>query len=69
MLNEQEKQEMREAAASTAVREEFRVLRKYSAPYRGVNLDRFIRFLTAMSRLKTRRVRLRSFVHYTNVKL
>ena len=69
MLSEKEKQEMRELAASKAVREEFRLLRKLSLQHQPVNLDHFIRLLTAMSRLNPKRARPRAFVEYTEVKL
>ena len=69
MLSEEEKQEMRELAASKAVREEFRLLRKHSVQHQPRNLDRFIRFLTAMSRLNAKPARPRPFVEYTLVKL
>jgi hypothetical protein len=69
MLSEEEKQEMRELAASKAVREEFRLLRKYSAQHQPVNLDRFIRFLTVMARLNSKPGQRRPFVEYTRVRL
>jgi len=69
MLSEKEKQEMRELAASKTVREEFRLLRQQSLQPRRASLDHFIRFLTVMSRLNSRRPQRRAFVEYTQVKL
>lgn len=68
MLSEEEKQEMKEMAASTAVRDEFRMLKRLSAA-RPVDIDRYIQFLTAMSRLRPELSTPRIFVEYTNVKL
>ena len=68
MLSEEEKQEMREMAASAAIREEFRRLRKLSAD-QPVDIDRYIQFLTAMSRLNPKPALPRAFVNYTSVKL
>jgi hypothetical protein len=69
VLSEKEKQEMRELAASEAIREEFRLLRKYSMKHQPVGLDQYIRFLTAISRLNSKPARPRAFVEYTQVKL
>ena len=68
MLSEEEKQEMREMAASAAVRDEFRMLKRLSAA-RPVDIDRYIQFLTAMSRLRPELSTSRIFVEYRNVKL
>jgi hypothetical protein len=69
MFSEKEKQEMKEMGASKRVRDEFRQLRKQSLQHQPLNLDHFIQFLTAMSRLNPQRVRPRTFVEYTQVKL
>lgn len=52
MLSEQEKREMKEMAASAAVREEFEQLRKLSQldPDQPVDLDRLMDFLSTMTR-------------------
>jgi hypothetical protein len=68
VLSEEEKQEMKEMAASAAIRDEFRMLKRLSAD-RPVNIDRYIRFLTAMSRLRPELSTSRIFVEYRNVKL
>jgi hypothetical protein len=68
-LSEEEKRELREVAASTEIRNEFRVLREQSLQHRSFDLDEFIRFLTVASRLSPGTRRLRRFIHYTNVKL
>jgi hypothetical protein len=68
VLSEEEKQEMKEMAASAAVRDEFRMLKRLSAA-RPVDIDRYIQFLTAMSRLRPELTPPRTFVEYTNVKL
>lgn len=68
MLSEEEKQELRELAASTKVRDEFRMLKSLSAA-RPVDIDRYIQFLTVMSRLKPELAPPRTFVEYTNVRL
>lgn len=56
-------------AASPSVRDEFRLLRRLSLGHQPVNIDRYIQFLTAMSRLRPELSTPRSFVEYTNVKL
>ena len=52
MLNEQERREMQEMAASASVREEFEQLRKASQldPQQPVRLDHLTAWLTMMSR-------------------
>ena len=69
MLSEEEKQEMREMAGSAAVRDEFRLLRKLSSARQRVDIDCYIQFLTAMSRLSAKPAPPRTFVKYTSVKL
>jgi hypothetical protein len=70
VFSEEEKQELRELAASTAIREEFRMLRRNSlALQQRVSVDDFICFLTAMSRLNPTPTAPRPFVPYTQVKL
>ena len=69
MLSEEDKQEMREMAASAAVRDEFRLLKRFSLARQPVDIDRYIQFLTAMSRLNSQPAPPRKFVEYGNVKL
>lgn len=69
MLSEEEKQEMKEMAASASVRDEFRLLKRFSLARRPVDIDRYIQFLTAMSRLNPQPAPPRKFVEYRNVKL
>ena len=69
VLSEEEKQEMRELAGSAAIRDEFRLLRKLSLAHQRVDVDRYIRFLTAMARLSPKPAAPRTFVEYTLVKL
>lgn len=69
MLSKNEKEEMKELAASHAVREEFRLLRKHSENAHTRDVDRYIRFLSTMSRLNPHGPRPRPFVKYDHVKL
>jgi hypothetical protein len=69
VISDKEKHELRQLAASKAVRAEFRILRQYSLRRRPVDLDEYIRFLTTISRLISRPTRQRVFVQYTQVKL
>ena len=69
MLSEEEKQELREMAGSASIRDEFRLLRKLSLYRHPVDIDRYIQFLTAMSRLRPELTPPRSFVEFKNVKL
>ena len=67
MLTEEEKRELLEQAHSPAARDEFRALKDASRRSRStpVDLDRFIGFLTAMSRFAPASPR--EFVEYRNV--
>ena len=70
MLTDEEKQELKELAGSAAIREEFRLLRRNSmALQRRVDVDKFISFLTAMSRLNPSPPAPRAFVPYKQVKI
>ena len=70
MLTDEEKQELKELAGSAAIREEFRLLRWNSmALQQRVDVDKFISFLTAMSRLNPSPPAPRAFVRYNQVKL
>jgi hypothetical protein len=52
VLSDQEKQELREMAASEALREEFRALRKNSQEIeRRITVDELARWLTAINRI------------------
>jgi hypothetical protein len=54
MLTDEEKRELRELARSTTMRDEFRSLKNGPRLARStpLDLDRFIEFLTAMSRFQ-----------------
>jgi len=70
LLTEEEKQELKELAGSAAIRDEFRLLRRNSmALQQRVDVDKFISFLTAMSRLNPTPPAPRAFVPYKQVKL
>ncbi len=70
MLTDEEKKELKELAGSAVIRDEFRLLRKNSmAIQQRVDVDKFISFLTAMSRLNPRPVAPRPFVPYKQVKI
>jgi len=70
LLTEEEKQELKELAGSAAIRDEFRLLRRNSmALQQHVDVDKFISFLTAMSRLNPTPPAPRAFVPYKQVKL
>lgn len=70
MLTEKEKQELKELAGSAAIRKEFRLLRQNSvALQQHVDVDKFISFLTAMSRLNPKPAAPRPFVPYGQVKI
>ena len=70
MPTEEEKQELRELAGSSRIRDQFRLLRKNSmALQQRVDVDKFISFLTAMSRLNPRPVAPRPFVLYKQAKI
>ena len=69
MLSEEEKRELKEMAASVSVRDEFRLLRRLSLEHQRVDVDRLLKFLTAMSRLNPRSGPPRKFIEYTSVKL
>ncbi|OGQ82808.1 MAG: hypothetical protein A3G40_03280 [Deltaproteobacteria bacterium RIFCSPLOWO2_12_FULL_57_22] len=70
MFTEEEKQELKELAGSAAIRKEFRLLRRNSmALQQHVDVDKFISFLTAMSRLNPKPAAPRPFVPYRQVKI
>ena len=70
MLTNEEKQELREMAASTTLREEFRTLRRNSRTGEGnISADDLMRWLTAMARICSQAAKSRPFVHYTHAKI
>jgi len=70
VLTDEEKQELKELAGSDAVRDEFRLLRRnLMALQQRVDVDTFISFLTAMSRLNPKPAAPRAFVPYKQVKI
>ena len=70
MLSEEEKQELKEVAASSTLREEFRALRNNSRDIESrVSVDQLVQWLTAMSRICPDRAMPRPFVRYGNVKI
>jgi len=70
MLSEEEKQELKEMAASSTLREEFRTLRFNSRDMESrVTVDALVQWLTAVSRICPNPVQPRPFVRYLNVKI
>ena len=70
MLSEEEKQELREMAASEILREEFRMMRKNSqAIERRISVDELAHWLTVMARVCPGAPKPRRFVRYSNVKI
>jgi hypothetical protein len=70
MLSEQEKQELKEMAASARIREEFSLLEAASrATQARVTPDQYLKFLTTMSRLGSFRPAKGRFVPYNIVRI
>lgn len=70
MLSEEEKQDLREMAASERLREEFRIMRKNSRAVEGaIGVDELARWLTVMGSICPVASKPRRFVHYANVKI
>ena len=70
MLTKEEKQELREMAASATLREEFRTLRRNSGTREGtISADDLMRWLTAMAQVCPQPGKSRPFVHYTHAKI
>lgn len=70
MLSDEEKQELREMAASRSVREEFRTLRRNSrAIEMDLGVDELAHWLTVMGRVCPGAPRPQCFVHYTRVRI
>lgn len=57
--------------SSSAIREEFRQLRKssYADPEKPVDIDQFLSFLTTMSRLSSVPPSYKAFVAYNTVRI
>jgi hypothetical protein len=70
LLSEEEKQELREMAASERLRDEFRTMRKNSqAIERTITVDELAHWLTVMARVCPGAQKPRRLVHYAEVKL
>ena len=70
LLNEEEKQEMRDMAASESLRDDFRTMRKNSrAMEKTITVDELAHWLTVMARVCPGASKPRALVHYTDVKL
>ena len=70
MLSEEEKQELREMAASESLRQEFLTMRRISqAIERTITVDELAHWLTVMARVCPGTPNPRRLVHYANVKL
>ena len=70
MLNENEKRELKEMAASATLREEFRTMRRNSQAMESrMSVDDLVRWLAAIARISSSSARPRAVVHYTNVKI
>lgn len=69
MLSEEEKQELREMAASESLREEFRTLRKNAQAIESViGVDELAHWLTVVARVCPGTPKPRRFVRYTNLR-
>ena len=69
MLSDEEKQELREMAASDKLREEFRTLRRNSRMMEGrVSVDELAHWLTVMVRMCPGDQKPRRIIPYANVK-
>jgi hypothetical protein len=70
VLSEEEKQELREMAASENLREEFRTMRRNSRAIEGnIGVDELAHWLTVMARVCPGAAKPPRFVHYSDVKL
>jgi hypothetical protein len=70
VLTEEEKQELREMAASESLREDFRTMRRNSRTIEGqIGVDELAHWLTVMARVCPGAPKPQHFVHYTNVKI
>ena len=70
MLSDEEKQELKEMAASETLREEFRMLRKNSRAIEGrVSVDELAHWLTVMNRICPGDSKRRIFIHDADMRL
>lgn len=70
MLSEEEKQELREMAASASLREDFRIMcRNSRAMEENIGVDELAHWLTVMGRVCPGAPKPQRFVHYTKVEL
>ena len=70
MISEEEKQELREMAASASLREEFRAMRRISeAIERTITVDELAHWLTVMARVSASAPKPRQPGHYAAMKL
>jgi len=70
VLTEKEKQELREMAGSSSLREEFRAVERNSRAIDGrLSVDQLIQWLTAIARTSPVSAKPRPIVRYTNVKI
>jgi hypothetical protein len=70
VLSEEEKQELREMAASESLREEFRIMRRNSRTMEvQVGVDELAHWLTVMARVCPGASKPQRFVHYGKVKI
>jgi len=70
MLTNKEQQELKEMAASTTLREEFRTLQRNSRTgERSISADDLMRWLNTMAQVCPQPRKSRPFVHYTHAKI
>ena len=70
MLTEEEKQELREMAASASLREDFRIMRRNSrAMEENIGVDELAHWLTVMGRIFPGVPKPQCFVHYIKVEV
>lgn len=70
MLSEEEKQELREMAASDSLREDFKTMRRNSRAMEGhIGVDELAHWLTVMGRVCPGAPKPQRFVHYTKMKI
>ena len=70
MLSEEEKQELRDMAASASLREDFRIMRRNSWAMEGnIGVDELAHWLTVMGRVCPGAPKPQRFVHYTKVEI
>lgn len=70
MISEEEKQELREMAASETLREEFRTMRRNSESIeRTITVDELAHWLTVMARVCPGAAKPRRFVNYADMRI